>query len=53
MSAGGGRPRDGRPPTPETGNVIGTYSFAQPDLGPAGVRQLRNSDEPDWEEDIL
>ncbi|WP_433357363.1 Tn3 family transposase [Microtetraspora malaysiensis] len=34
-------------------NVIGTYSFAPPDLGPAGVRQLRNPDEPDWEEDIL
>ncbi len=34
-------------------NVIGTYSFAQPDLGPAGIRQLRNPDEPDWGEDIL
>lgn len=34
-------------------NVIGTYSFAQPDLGPAGVRQLRNPDEPHWEEDIF
>ncbi|MET8388428.1 Tn3 family transposase [Streptosporangium canum] len=34
-------------------NVIGTYSFAQPDLGPSGVRQLRNPDEPDWEEDLL
>ncbi|SDK42900.1 Tn3 transposase DDE domain-containing protein [Nonomuraea maritima] len=34
-------------------HVIGTYFFAQPDLGPAGVRQLRNPDEPDWEEDIL
>ena len=31
-------------------NVIGTYSS---DLGPAGVRQLRNPDEPEWEEDIL
>ncbi|GLW98661.1 Tn3 family transposase [Microtetraspora sp. NBRC 16547] len=34
-------------------NVIGTYSFNQHDLGPSGVRQLRNPDEPDWEEDIL
>ncbi|WP_433445004.1 Tn3 family transposase [Nonomuraea sp. CA-141351] len=34
-------------------NVIGTYSFAQPDLGPAGVRQLPNPDEPDWEEELL
>ncbi|WP_433381410.1 Tn3 family transposase [Streptosporangium sp. CA-115845] len=34
-------------------NVISTYSFAQPDLGPAGVRLLRNPDEPDWEDDIL
>ncbi|MEU8319627.1 Tn3 family transposase [Nonomuraea sp. NPDC048881] len=34
-------------------NVIGTYSFALPDLGPAGIRQLRNPDEPDWEDDAL
>lgn len=34
-------------------NVIGTYSFAQPDLGPAGVRKLRNPEEPDWEGDVL
>ncbi|GAA3691229.1 hypothetical protein GCM10022224_065880 [Nonomuraea antimicrobica] len=33
-------------------NVIGTCSFAQPDLGPAGVRQLRDPDEPDWDEDV-
>ncbi|MFI7708391.1 Tn3 family transposase [Nonomuraea sp. NPDC049480] len=25
-------------------NVIGTYTFALPDLGPAGVRELRNPD---------
>lgn len=34
-------------------NVVGTYSFTQPDLGPAGVRQLRDPDEPDWDEDGL
>ncbi|WP_433213442.1 Tn3 family transposase [Microtetraspora malaysiensis] len=34
-------------------NVIGTYSFAQPDLGPAGVRKLRDPDEPDWEDDVI
>ncbi|GAA3219788.1 Tn3 family transposase [Nonomuraea helvata] len=34
-------------------NVIGTYSFTQPDLGPSGVRQLRNPDDPDWDEDML
>lgn len=28
-------------------NVIGTYTFALPDLGPAGLRKLRNPDEPD------
>lgn len=33
-------------------NVIGTSSFAQPDLGPADVRQLRNPDEPGWDEDV-
>ncbi|MEV0234173.1 transposase [Nonomuraea sp. NPDC050786] len=31
-------------------NVIGTYTFALPDLGPAGVRALRDPDEPDWED---
>jgi hypothetical protein len=31
--------------------VIGTYSFTTPDLGPTGIRNLR--DEDDWEEDIL
>ncbi|MEV4116140.1 hypothetical protein [Nonomuraea sp. NPDC049695] len=32
-------------------NVIGTYTFALPDLGPAGVRELRNPDEPEWDDD--
>lgn len=32
-------------------NVIGTYSFTRPDLGPAGVRQLRDPDQPDRDED--
>ncbi|WP_425584232.1 Tn3 family transposase [Streptosporangium album] len=31
-------------------NVIGTYTFALPDLGLAGMRDLRNPDEPDWDE---
>jgi TnpA family transposase len=31
-------------------NVIGTYTFALPDLGPAGVRELRDPDEPDWDD---
>ncbi|TDD36483.1 hypothetical protein E1286_38280 [Nonomuraea terrae] len=34
-------------------NVIGTYSFTQPDLGPTGMRQLRDPDEPDWDDDGL
>jgi len=34
-------------------NVIGTYSFTKPDLGPNGFRQLRDPDEPDWDEDVL
>jgi hypothetical protein len=34
-------------------NVIGTYSFTTPDLGPTGIRNLRDPDEDDWEEDIL
>ncbi|WP_156325465.1 Tn3 family transposase [Nonomuraea sp. SBT364] len=29
-------------------NVIGTYTFALPDLGPGSVRELRNPDEPEW-----
>lgn len=31
-------------------NVIGTYTFALPDLGPGGVRELRNPDEPEWDD---
>jgi hypothetical protein len=31
-------------------NVIGTYTFALPDLGPGGVRGLRNPDEPEWDD---
>ncbi|MEV0149428.1 MULTISPECIES: hypothetical protein [unclassified Nonomuraea] len=31
-------------------NVIGTYTFTLPDLGPGGVRELRNADEPDWDD---
>jgi hypothetical protein len=31
-------------------NVIGTYSFAPPDLGPTGTRPLRDPDEPDLDE---
>ncbi|GAA3163033.1 hypothetical protein [Nonomuraea salmonea] len=31
-------------------NVIGTYTFALPDLGPAGVRDLRDPDRPDWDD---
>jgi hypothetical protein len=31
-------------------NVIGTYTFALPDLGPAGVRELRDPDQPDWDD---
>lgn len=34
-------------------NVIGTYSFAPPDLGPAGTRPLRDPDEPDLDEYTL
>lgn len=34
-------------------NVIGTCSFARPDLGPAGVRPLRDPDQPDWDEEPL
>jgi hypothetical protein len=28
-------------------NVIGTYSFTAPDLGPTGVRELRDTDADD------
>lgn len=31
-------------------NVIGTYTFALPDLGPGGMRELRNPDEPEWDD---
>ncbi|MEV4477885.1 hypothetical protein [Nonomuraea sp. NPDC049504] len=31
-------------------NVIGTYTFALPDLGPAGVRDLRDPDRPDCDD---
>ncbi|TDD14893.1 Tn3 family transposase [Nonomuraea diastatica] len=31
-------------------NVIGTYSFTAPDLGPSGVRDLRDPDADDEEE---
>jgi hypothetical protein len=31
-------------------SVIGTHTFALPDLGPAGVRDLRDPDEPDWDD---
>lgn len=33
-------------------NVIGTYTFAPPDLGPAGVRDLRDPDAED-DDDLL
>jgi hypothetical protein len=33
-------------------NVIGTYSFTLPDLGPAGIREQCNPDEPDWDGEI-
>lgn len=32
-------------------NVIGKYSFALPDLGPGGVRELRDPDQPDDDDD--
>ncbi|MBW8482611.1 Tn3 family transposase [Actinomadura parmotrematis] len=32
-------------------NVTGTYSFTRPDLGPTGVRPLRDPDQPDGNED--
>jgi hypothetical protein len=32
-------------------NVIGPYTFALPDLGVSGMRELRNPDEPQWDED--
>ncbi|MGI5170441.1 Tn3 family transposase [Spirillospora sp. CA-253888] len=32
-------------------NVNGTYSSSRPDLGPTGVRALRDTDQPDWDED--
>ncbi|WP_157432951.1 Tn3 family transposase [Actinomadura rifamycini] len=32
-------------------NVNGTNSLSRPDLGPTGVRALRDTDQPDWDED--